>query len=60
MGMGDELGLIRPGFLADLVLLDGDPLADISMLQDPARLAVIMKDGRLHKAAEGRRVSAGA
>lgn len=58
MGMGYELGLIRPGYLADLVLVDGDPLADVSMLQDPARLAVIMKDGRLHKAAEGRRVSA--
>ncbi|MCX4765153.1 amidohydrolase family protein [Streptomyces sp. NBC_01275] len=51
MGMGDELGLIREGFLADLVLVDGDPLDDVRILQDPRRLTVIMKDGRLHKAA---------
>ncbi|NUR42405.1 MAG: amidohydrolase family protein [Streptomyces sp.] len=50
MGMGDELGLIREGFLADLVLVDGDPLADIALLQDRHRLTVVMKDGRLHKA----------
>ncbi|MEU6374960.1 amidohydrolase family protein [Streptomyces sp. NPDC046909] len=50
MGMGDELGLIQEGFLADLVLVDGDPLADITILQDRDRLAAIMKDGVLHKA----------
>jgi imidazolonepropionase-like amidohydrolase len=50
MGMGHELGLIRPGFLADLVLVDGDPLQEIGILQDRDRLAVIMKDGTLHKA----------
>ncbi|WP_369033066.1 MULTISPECIES: amidohydrolase family protein [Streptomyces] len=49
MGLGDRLGLVRAGFLADLVLVDGDPLADIRILQDRDRLAVIMKDGRLHK-----------
>ncbi|WP_406350343.1 amidohydrolase family protein [Streptomyces sp. NBC_00658] len=51
MGMEDELGLIRPGFLADLVLVDGDPLSDIRILQDRDRLVAIMKDGVLHKAA---------
>ncbi|NNN38097.1 amidohydrolase family protein [Streptomyces sp. S3(2020)] len=50
MGMGDELGLVREGFLADLVLVDGDPLEDIAILQDRRRLAAIMKDGVLHKA----------
>jgi imidazolonepropionase-like amidohydrolase len=60
MGMGNELGLIRPGYLADLVLVDGDPLDDIRIVQDPDRLAVIMKDGKLHKAAAGRRVPVGA
>lgn len=49
MGMGEELGLVRPGYLADLVLVDGDPLEDIRILQDRDRLAVVMKDGRLHK-----------
>ncbi|MEU6252562.1 amidohydrolase family protein [Streptomyces sp. NPDC047043] len=50
MGMGAELGLVRPGFLADLVLVDGDPLEEIAILQDRHRLAAIMKDGKLHKA----------
>jgi imidazolonepropionase-like amidohydrolase len=49
MDMGDELGLIRPGYLADLVLVDGNPLDDISMIQDRDRLVVIMKDGKFHK-----------
>lgn len=50
MGMGDELGLIKEGYLADLLLVDGDPLADVAILQDRGRLAMIMKDGELHKA----------
>lgn len=50
MGMEDELGLVRPGFLADLVLVDGDPLEEIRILQDRHRLTAIMKDGKLHKA----------
>jgi len=40
-----NLGTLAPGALADLVVVDGDPLADIRVLQDHARLAV-MKDGR--------------
>jgi imidazolonepropionase-like amidohydrolase len=50
MGMASELGQIRPGYLADLLLVDGDPLADIKLLQRQDALLVIMKDGRLHKA----------
>jgi imidazolonepropionase-like amidohydrolase len=50
MGRGDELGQIRPGFLADLLLVDGDPLTDIKRLQDREALLLIMRDGRLHKA----------
>ncbi|KAJ4388560.1 hypothetical protein N0V93_006018 [Gnomoniopsis smithogilvyi] len=45
----DELGKIKPGYLADCILVDGDPLADISILQDHAKLTVIMINGRLHK-----------
>jgi imidazolonepropionase-like amidohydrolase len=37
-------------FLADLLLVDGDPLADIEILQDRSALRLIMKDGALHKA----------
>ncbi len=49
MGRPDELGQIRAGFLADLLLVDGDPLDDIGILQDPERLDGIMKGGRFHK-----------
>jgi imidazolonepropionase-like amidohydrolase len=55
MDMGDELGLIRQGYLADLVLVDGNPLEDIAILQDRDRLAAIVKNGTFHKLAEGRR-----
>jgi imidazolonepropionase-like amidohydrolase len=47
----DELGKVQPGYLADLILIDGDPLADITVLQDQQRLNYIMKDGRFHKEA---------
>jgi imidazolonepropionase-like amidohydrolase len=44
------LGVVREGALADLLLVDGDPLADLGLLADPERnLAVIMKAGRLVK-----------
>ncbi|WIX84151.1 amidohydrolase family protein [Amycolatopsis carbonis] len=46
---GDELGKVQPGYLADLLLVDGDPLADITVLQDKEKLHAIMKDGRFHK-----------
>lgn len=49
MGWGEELGLVREGYLADLLLVEGDPTADITILQNAARLSMIMIDGRLHK-----------
>jgi len=51
MMMGDELGQIREGFIADLLLVDGDPVKDVSILQDKDKLRAIMKDGRFHKRA---------
>jgi imidazolonepropionase-like amidohydrolase len=63
MGMADSLGQVREGFLADLLLVDGDPLADVAILQDRDRLLAIMKDGAFHKApppdlAQRRRIAA--
>jgi hypothetical protein len=49
MGQPNELGQVRPGYLADLLLVDGDPLADITILQDRDRLAAIMKNGTFYK-----------
>jgi imidazolonepropionase-like amidohydrolase len=46
---GDELGLVREGYLADLILVDGDPLADVTLFQDHDRILMIMKDGAYHK-----------
>lgn len=54
MGMGDELGLVRQGYLADLLLVEGDPTTDITILQDPKHLSMIMKDGELYKLAARR------
>jgi imidazolonepropionase-like amidohydrolase len=51
MQRGHELGQIRPGYLADLLLVDGDPLADIAILQDSRRLLGVMKAGAFHKRA---------
>jgi imidazolonepropionase-like amidohydrolase len=49
MGMGEELGQIKEGYLADLLLVDGDPIANVRILQDHDRLLAIMKDGKFHK-----------
>ena len=45
IGMGDELGSIEPGKLADLILVDGDPTTDIS---DIRRVVMVIKDGRVY------------
>ena len=47
-----ELGLVKDGFLADLLLVDGDPLANLSILRDPKRLLAVMKDGVFAKQPE--------
>lgn len=52
MGLSDELGLVREGYLADLLLVQGDPTHDIALLQDRSRLLMIMQDGRMHKLAD--------
>jgi imidazolonepropionase-like amidohydrolase len=46
---GGELGVVREGALADLLLVDGDPTHDVRLLQDRDRLLMIMKDGAFHK-----------
>jgi imidazolonepropionase-like amidohydrolase len=45
-----ELGVIAPGAVADILVVDGDPLRDLGLLQDQgAHLSVIMQAGRFHK-----------
>lgn len=61
MGRPEALGQVKAGYLADLLLVDGDPLEDVSILQDARRLNGIMKGGRFHKrpaAREAMRIAA--
>jgi len=44
-----NLGLIQEGYLADLLLVEGDPVDNIRLLQDRDNIAVIMKDGVFYK-----------
>ncbi len=45
-----KLGVVEEGALADLLLVDGDPIANIKLIEDPEKnLLVIMKDGRIYK-----------
>ena len=46
----DKLGVVDEGALADLLLVDGNPLENIQLIADPARnFVVIMKDGKIYK-----------
>jgi imidazolonepropionase-like amidohydrolase len=45
-----KLGVVEEGALADLLLVDGNPLENIRLVEDPARnFVLIMKDGRTYK-----------
>jgi len=44
--LGKLTGALEAGRRADVLVLDGDPLADIRLLQEPERLALVLKDGR--------------
>jgi imidazolonepropionase-like amidohydrolase len=45
MGRAQELGQVRPGYLADLLLVYGNPLQDVSVLTKRDRIALVMKAG---------------
>jgi imidazolonepropionase-like amidohydrolase len=45
-----KLGVVEEGALADLLLVDGDPIANIKLIEDPAKnFVIIMKDGKIYK-----------
>jgi imidazolonepropionase-like amidohydrolase len=44
IGLGDETGTLEAGKLADIIIIDGDPLADIDAVLD---VEVVIKEGRI-------------
>jgi len=50
MRLGDCIGQIRTGYLADLILVDGNPLANVALLQQREKMRAIMKNGEFWKA----------
>jgi imidazolonepropionase-like amidohydrolase len=49
MGQGEKIGMLESGYLADVLVVAGDPTQDVRILQDPHNLVMIMKDGKFHK-----------
>jgi imidazolonepropionase-like amidohydrolase len=47
LDMGEAIGTVESGKLADLVVVDGDPLADVGVLQDLQRVSLVLKGGRV-------------
>ena len=48
MGLEDSIGSIKPGLKADLILVDGDPLNDVSILEHGRAVRWVMKNGKVH------------
>lgn len=49
LGLDGETGTLEPGKRADLVLCEGDPLADIALLADPANVVLVAQAGEIRK-----------
>jgi len=50
VNLSGKSGVIAPGAYADLIVVDGDPIRDLNLLQEQGRhLAAIMQGGRFHK-----------
>jgi imidazolonepropionase-like amidohydrolase len=47
LGLDREVGTLEQGKVADLVLVSGDPLAEPALWRDPARIALVVQEGRI-------------
>ena len=49
MGQGEELGLLKSGYLADILVVKGDPTTDVTVLQDAGNITHIVQNGTFYK-----------
>jgi imidazolonepropionase-like amidohydrolase len=49
IGLGDQIGTVQPGKLADLLVVDGDPLRQPQLFTDPANIMLVLKDGNVYR-----------
>ena len=49
MDMSEQIGVIKKGFLADLLIVDGDPIEDVAILHEEQNLLAVMKGGTFYK-----------
>ncbi len=47
LDLGNDIGTVEQGKLADLIVVDGDPLEDIKILKDRVHIHVVMKGGEI-------------
>lgn len=48
-GLKGKIGLIKPGYLADIIVVRGNPIEDISLLAEPNNIVFVMKEGKVYK-----------
>jgi imidazolonepropionase-like amidohydrolase len=47
LGLEGDVGTVEEGKLADLIVVAGDPLSDVAILQNPERISLVMKSGEI-------------
>jgi imidazolonepropionase-like amidohydrolase len=47
MGWGDKMGQVKPDFWADLILVSGNPVEDVRVLQNKQNIKVVLKGGEV-------------
>ena len=53
IGLQDDIGMLRAGMLADVVAVQGDPLANIELFGDTERVRMVVKNGRVVRQTAG-------
>jgi imidazolonepropionase-like amidohydrolase len=53
VGLEGQVGQLRPGYLADIIVVNGDPLQDLHVLVDKRNVEIVIKDGEVQKFPQG-------